>query len=145
MVGSSLFLTGKQPAVYGFVVECQQCDLLLTVGTLVEQGLLRSADYLLGLVLSFSCVATHLGFTVILWNRLSLFPQSFLTDEKTEISVNFLGTTWLIQSQALEFMLLTRYSAQQLPTHHTVKKSRLLRYTLTYLGQANAVSTHCPS
>lgn len=42
-----------------------------------------------------------------------------------------------------EFMVLTRHSAQQLPTHHTVRKSRLLIYDLTYLGQANAVSTQC--
>lgn len=45
------------------------------------------------------------------------------------------------QSQAPEFTFLTRYSAQWLPTHHTMKQSRLLIYTLTYLGQANAVPT----
>lgn len=66
MIGANLFLTGKQPAIYGFVVERQQHDLPLTVGTLVEQGLLKSADYLLGSVLSFFYVSTHLSFTIVL-------------------------------------------------------------------------------
>lgn len=48
----------------------------------------------------------------------------------------------LIQNQAPEFMLLTRYSAQRLPTHHMVKKSRLLIYTLTYLGEAITLYLH---
>lgn len=110
----------------------------------------KSTGYLLGSALRFLCVSTHLGFTIVLWDRVPLFPQSFLNrwgNRQREVSELAWGHTAKIkipiQSQAPEFMVLTRHSAQQLPTHHTVRKSRLLIYDLTYLGQANAVSTQC--
>lgn len=119
----------------------------LTVGTSVGQGLLKhrlSAGLCTKVSLCINSLRLHTSsvkqgtiISSVLFNRRG--------NRQRDVSELACGHTARIkiptQSQAPEFMFLTRYSAQQLPTHHTMKQSRLLIYTLTYLGQANAVST----